>query len=95
MAVRKELIEELLANRNPGGAKWALPVHRRVLQLPPLALGNRLHDANAKGTTRSGRVGRNLCPPKRGRVALLFSFGLFIRPRCSEQYAGFGHRPSP
>src|ERR1700691_5952356 len=45
---------------------WVL--WRRVLQLPPLALGNRLHDSNAKGTARSGRVGRNPCPPKRGKV---------------------------
>jgi DNA-binding winged helix-turn-helix (wHTH) protein len=34
----------------------------------PLALGNRLHDASAKGATRSGRVGRNSCPQKRGNL---------------------------
>jgi putative transposase len=33
-----------------------------------LQLGNRLHDASAKGTTRSGRVDRNRYPPKRGKV---------------------------
>src|SRR6476659_160842 len=57
----------------PGSAKWALPVHRRVLQLLPLALGNRLHDANAKRATRSGRVGRDTCPPKRGKVISLMT----------------------
>jgi len=51
---------------SPAAVLWVL--WRGVLQLPPLALGNRLHDANAKGATRSGRVGRNPCPPKRGKV---------------------------
>ena len=51
---------------SPAAVLWVL--WRGVLQLPPLALGNRLHDANAKRATRSGRVGRNPCPPKRGKV---------------------------
>ena len=54
---------------SPAAVLWVL--WRGVLQLPPLALGNRLHDANAKGATRSGRVGRNPCPPKRGKVRML------------------------
>src|SRR5438094_726472 len=53
------------------------------------ALGNRLRHAQPQGTDRSDRVGRNPCPPKRGKVKVgQFSMKLNTVGRKSRREHG-------
>ena len=52
----------------PGRQNGPLRLYRRLLQSPATALGDRLRHPDPQRTTRRGRVGRNPCPPNRGKV---------------------------